>query len=484
MKPQHIRPKYTEHKREAVESFLRFAQGEEFPRWPLEVFLEVSNICDLQCAMCPTFSALNVDRFFALKREDRGVIAYDTATQPLEEVLKHALVIHASGYGEPTIHPQYKELLQYLSGYEALIDFFTNGMHLDDELCQHLVQGHVHRISISFSGVTKEEYENIYLGGDFERVLGGIRRLAAAKRLAGTEYPRIEVNSIAFRHHIDSLPGFVRLMAEAGANIIHVKPLRVFEATIAELKHHESHMHPDREEKILLQAKEVAKELGVHLASAPYEATQKHALNYTRSFNAMPDEDREALFQRVLAERIPVADIKNIALSAAKRQEKKEALHKDRTMKERVQFEVNDYNFVPFQGAPCFEPFKTVHASFDGRVRTCCFTGAKDWIGHLDQNTAEEIWRGPVYEKIREQAVHGKYQKKMCEICLKKGAYPKKHNVQVAFNGYSKWYQAVYGEPFLPDLKQEVQSIPSEGAIMQLHARKCVIHGDPNCPVC
>ncbi|MBK8289271.1 MAG: hypothetical protein IPK95_12115 [Cellvibrionales bacterium] len=54
---------FTEQKREAIESFLRFSQGEEFPRWPLEVFLEVSNICDLQCAMCPTFSALNADRF-------------------------------------------------------------------------------------------------------------------------------------------------------------------------------------------------------------------------------------------------------------------------------------------------------------------------------------------------------------------------------------------------------------------------------------
>ena len=127
-------PQFTAHKREAVESFLQFSQGNEFPRWPLEVFLEVSNICDLQCAMCPTFSALNTDRFFALKREDRGVIAYDTATEPLDEVLKHALIIHASGYGEPTIHPQYKELLVYLSRYEALIDFFTNGMHLDDEL--------------------------------------------------------------------------------------------------------------------------------------------------------------------------------------------------------------------------------------------------------------------------------------------------------------------------------------------------------------
>ncbi|TXH49536.1 MAG: radical SAM protein [Cellvibrionales bacterium] len=275
--PIQAKAQFTTQKREAIESFLRFSEGQEFPRWPLEVFLEVSNICDLQCAMCPTFSALNVDRFFALKREDRGVIAYETATEPLEEILKHALIIHASGYGEPTIHPQYKELLQYLSRYEALIDFFTNGMHLDDELCQHLVQGHVHRISISFSGVTAEEYENIYIGGDFDRVLGGIRRLAKAKQAAGSQYPRIEINSLAFQHHIEKLPAFVQLMADAGANVIHVKPLRLYAGKIAEMKHHESHMHPEREAHLVQEAKALADTLGVRLASAAYEATQTHA---------------------------------------------------------------------------------------------------------------------------------------------------------------------------------------------------------------
>ena len=327
--PIQAKAQFTTQKREAIESFLRFSEGQEFPRWPLEVFLEVSNICDLQCAMCPTFSALNVDRFFALKREDRGVIAYETATEPLEEILKHALIIHASGYGEPTIHPQYKELLQYLSRYEALIDFFTNGMHLDDELCQHLVQGHVHRISISFSGVTAEEYENIYIGGDFDRVLGGIRRLAKAKQAAGSQYPRIEINSLAFQHHIEKLPAFVQLMADAGANVIHVKPLRLSAGKIAELKHHESHMHPEREAQIVQQAKVLADTFGVRLASAPYEATQKHALNYERTFNTMPDAEREALFQRILDEKLPVSQIKAVANSAEKREEKKVAASDD-----------------------------------------------------------------------------------------------------------------------------------------------------------
>lgn len=469
MQQPSAKAEFTEHKREAVESFLRFSQGKEFPRWPLEVFLEVSNICDLQCAMCPTFSALNTDRFFALKREDRGVIAYDTATEPLEEVLKHALIIHASGYGEPTIHPQYKELLVYLSRYEALIDFFTNGMHLDDELCEFLVQGHVHRVSISFSGVTAEEYENIYIGGDFERVLGGIRRLAKAKELAGSLYPRIEINSLAFRHHIEGLPSFVKLMGEAGANVIHVKPLRLYGKKIAELKHHESHMHPDREAYIVMEAKKVASAMGVHLASAPYEATQKYAKNYTKAFESMPDEERLQLFQKILDERIPVGDMKKVAMSASKREQKKEVLAQSREMRERSQLSVNEGDFFAHKGVPCLEPFKVFYAAFDGRARTCCFTDTKHWIGHLQESSGEQIWNNDVYQAIREHAVNNEYLSSMCAACMKKSAYPKSHAFQEEYNAYTRWYEHVYGVPFLPGLREQVNAVPASAVILQRH---------------
>ena len=470
--PIQAKAQFTTQKREAIESFLRFSEGQEFPRWPLEVFLEVSNICDLQCAMCPTFSALNVDRFFALKREDRGVIAYETATEPLEEILKHALIIHASGYGEPTIHPQYKELLQYLSRYEALIDFFTNGMHLDDELCQHLVQGHVHRISISFSGVTAEEYENIYIGGDFDRVLGGIRRLAKAKQAANSQYPRIEINSLAFQHHVEKLPAFVQLMANAGANVIHVKPLRLYAGKIAELKHHESHMHPEREAHLVQEAKALADTLGVRLASAPYEATQKHALNYERTFNAMPDVEREALFQRILDEKLPVSQIKAVANSSEKREEKKVAASDERKMRERRALSVADDNFFAHKGTPCFEPFKTFHASFDGRVKTCCFTETKHWIGHLQEASGSEIWNNAAYQTIRQHAANGEYLTAMCGACMKKSAYPKQHSFHSHFTMYAEWFEKVFQQVFMPEARDAVRAVPSSASILAAHQHR------------
>src|SRR5215472_12316503 len=123
---------YLPRKIEAVESFLGFVRGEEFPRYPLEVFLEISNVCDLSCVMCPTFSALNPDRKTAIRMHDPGFMEVDEILTTAGPLLERALVIHDFGYGEPTIHPSFPGLLTRLSKYEALIDFITNGMHLTD----------------------------------------------------------------------------------------------------------------------------------------------------------------------------------------------------------------------------------------------------------------------------------------------------------------------------------------------------------------
>src|SRR5450759_385319 len=193
---------FLEQKREAVDSFLQFARGGMPPRFPLEIYLEVSNVCDLRCVMCPRFSAFNPARKQAIWDVDPGFLETDPATLGLSPLLDHALVVHAFGYGEPTIHPSFPSFLEHVSQYEVLIDFFTNGMHLTEDLVKQLVELSIFQITVSFSGATAGEYENVYQGGDFERVLSGLARLRDAKRAAGSAYPRVHINSLSFEHHL------------------------------------------------------------------------------------------------------------------------------------------------------------------------------------------------------------------------------------------------------------------------------------------
>lgn len=417
-----MQSQYHNHKREAFESFIGFTEGREMPRWPLEIFLEVSNICDLKCAMCPTFSALNSHRFENLRSHDRGVMDVEQAMTSLDDLLKYAPVVHAHGYGEPTIHPKFREMIDGLSEYEVMVDFFTNGMHLDTELCEFLVSRRVARITVSFSGASADEYENVYIGGKFEQVLQGIDNLNAAKKRANAAFPKIEVNSIGFKHHIASLPDFVQMMGERGVDTIHLKPLSTY-GKIPELHAHKSGMRADVEGQILREAQKVALKYDLNLASKPFE-------------NQVPEATKAEEEAEVLA----ITDLKNIAKSVDMSKEK---LDKITTL-----YDPQADAEVHLDATPCMEPFKTLYVQYGGDVFPCCFKGSHQGVASLEASGSESIWNASGLEHMRERALEGGYARKMCGICIKKSTYPKHHHVNFTISHYANWYESSFGKPF------------------------------------
>lgn len=431
---------YHRYKREAFESFFRFEDGEQTPQWPIEIFLEISNICDLKCAMCPTFSSLNPERFSNLKHRDRGVMDIEQGTKPLKSLLERASVVHAHGYGEPTIHPDFKEFITYLSEFEVLIDFFTNGMHLSQEVCDLLVDKSIFRITVSFSGATAEEYSNVYIGGNFDKVLSGIQRLSDTKKEKGSEYPRIDVNSIGFKHHVEKFPQFVRMMGEHGVNGIHLKPLSTYDL-IPELHQHKA--QPGAEARqILEEAQTIAKEYDLELYTKPFESAPS---------DPEPSEAR--------ADIVDIIDLKKRSRDVV--QVKKEA-----TVRTRVYEPSKDAQFE-HNGTACMEPFKTLYASFDGEVYPCCFKGTPKGMGKLKDDNAESIWNYEEFGKLREGILNSRYPAQLCGSCVKKNTYPKSHGVNRTVHQYSRWFLRTFGVPFHSHIQQRARESLSNAEIVK-----------------
>lgn len=452
-------PDYHQQKTNTVESLVNFAQGGAMPEWPLEVFLEISNICDLQCAMCPTFSALNPNRFKILKNNDRGLLSFEKTAAPMESILEHALIVHAFGYGEPTIHPQFKEFITYLSQFEVMVDFFTHGMHLTQEMCEFLVEQNVVRITISFSGATQEEYENVYLGGDFQRVLKGIKTLADTKKKYNSHYPSIDVNSLGFNHQIEKLPEFVKLMGEHGANAIHLKPLQTYD-TIRELHTHSSIMRPEIEGKILEEAKRVASQYDLVLASKPYEQT-------AQMLNKNPDNPQQARHkgkEELSTASYEIKELKFVSKSLAKKEEIRASARAEEDIDDK---EPTVRSFQKNRGVPCLEPFKTLYASFNGKVYPCCFKADSDLpLGNLNDNSGEEIWKSQAWDTVKENVLDRKYPSDICADCLKAQTYPKTHNLPMKLNQYSAWSARNFHRHLDEQLLKQVRALPGNEEII------------------
>ncbi|MGH7896500.1 MAG: radical SAM/SPASM domain-containing protein, partial [Candidatus Binatia bacterium] len=443
--------KYLHDKLETIESFLSFCRGGSAPAWPLEVFLEVSNVCDLKCAMCTYFSAINPKRLMAMKQSARGFFDLDATGASIEEVLRHALLIHCYGFGEPTVHPQFREFLSYALEFEAMVDFFTNGMHLTDDLAAFLVDHRVFRIAVSFSGSTKQEYEAVYLGGQFERVLEGIRRVSDYKKAAGAEYPIIAINSIAFHHHVANLERFVDLMADHGANRVDLKQLIPYRE-IPELYSHASILRPWVEGEILARAERRAAARGIVLHAADYAT---NAVRTEEEYRARIEQWRDAL-SSTGRERFPEAGIEDFRVLAKSTVYDRPDLDRPSPAPAAVPRSGNALRLLHEIGSIptakdgrafyCMEPFKTLYVRRSGEVKPCCF-GHDDaaLLGNVRETPATEVWRGPHFDTVRKAIVNGEYPRKLCGTCLMNGMSPASHEANYHVRRYEGWWRDRFG---------------------------------------
>ena len=257
----------------SILSYARLCGGSGNTPNPLEIFLEVSNLCNLKCAMCWQFSALNTNRLKQLRTQDRGFLELAGISENVEQALRGALLVHCFGFGEPTLHPGFRDVIEQITRHGSMSDFYTNGMHLDQELCDFLVDQSVCQIVISFSGADKQTYENIYMGGEFERVLAGIKRLADAKRRKNSAYPTIHINSVGFADHVEHFEDFVLMMARHGANVVFLRKLDVH-PHMPHLFEHVSIMRPEHEGEIIKRAEALGRGLGVRVDAEGYDAAR------------------------------------------------------------------------------------------------------------------------------------------------------------------------------------------------------------------
>lgn len=81
----------------------------------LRTYIEISNICNLQCTFCP-----EVER-------DNKILQVEQFRKILKEVLPHTEQICLHLMGEPLAHPDFKQILEICEEEGAVIHLTTNG---------------------------------------------------------------------------------------------------------------------------------------------------------------------------------------------------------------------------------------------------------------------------------------------------------------------------------------------------------------------
>lgn len=221
---------------------------------PRRLVLELTNACNLNCVMCGRNAANFKTTVFKMPWFDYLEPLFDT----VEEVT-------LMGWGEPTVHPHFEDMLARINQHAAKKYFCTNGLRLDT-LTPALFEHHAELIGVSLDGATAQTNDRIRRGSDFKRIVRSLEHIEAIKAQQQLDYPYINFVFCAMKSNLHELPDLVKLASSIGLEEVKVVFLTVFQTQLA----HES-LWDDMEhvKEIFKKATELGEKLGVAL-KLPY----------------------------------------------------------------------------------------------------------------------------------------------------------------------------------------------------------------------
>ncbi|PKM82386.1 MAG: radical SAM protein [Firmicutes bacterium HGW-Firmicutes-14] len=184
--------------------------------FPRRVVLELTNDCNLRCIMCGRDEAnfnktvLNTELF-----------------RKFNDVFQNAEEVTLFGWGEPTIHPEFIDILKHIDSFPVRKYFVTNGTRLKF-LKDALFDFHVDIMAVSLDGACAETNDRIRRGSSFVRIVSDLSSIVEEKRKRNLNYPYINFVFTVMRSNIHELPDLVRLASEIGLEEVKAVYLTVF----------------------------------------------------------------------------------------------------------------------------------------------------------------------------------------------------------------------------------------------------------------
>ena len=306
---------------------------------PVCLYLETTNRCNLLCTTCPrTYEQL----------EPEADMSWDLFTSLIDQYPNIARVV-LHGIGEPMLVKDIARRVQYLKDRNIYVLFNTNGTLLNNANGRALIDAGLDELRVSLDAAEPDTYEMVRGKDFFHKIVTNVGNFTKMQQELNAPKPRVSLWLTGLRETVDQLPSFVRLSHSIGVFEVYLQRLVFFDDPMSSesLARAESALFEhttEREEQLIREAEDVAKELGV-MFSASGAVDPGESIRMQRTDNPW---------------------------------------------------------------SLCRRPWSLMYITANGRVLPCCIApfSMKGYgsftLGDATQQSLREIWNGPEYQQFRE----------------------------------------------------------------------------------
>jgi MoaA/NifB/PqqE/SkfB family radical SAM enzyme len=141
----------------------------------------------------------------------------------LDQIADTACYLMLYLQGEPFLNPCIFDMIRQASGKRIFTGISTNGHFLDEHSAEQTIRSCLDRIIISLDGTTNDTYNQYRAGGNFQKVLDGIKNLVEMKKRLRSKTPHIILQFIVFKHNQHQIEEFRALGSKLGVNKTELK---------------------------------------------------------------------------------------------------------------------------------------------------------------------------------------------------------------------------------------------------------------------
>ncbi len=188
---------------------------------PISLAFEPTTACNLRCPECPS-GLRNFTR-------PTGMLSGELFKQTIDELRSTLIYLTFYFQGEPYLHPQFLELVQYAQARKIYTATSTNAHYLNEEKARATVESGLDRLIVSIDGTDQDTYSAYRVGGKLEKVLEGTRNILYWKQQLKSSTPHVIFQFLVVKPNQHQIEEVKALGNQLGVDEVRFKTAQIYD---------------------------------------------------------------------------------------------------------------------------------------------------------------------------------------------------------------------------------------------------------------
>lgn len=173
--------------------------------YPYNIEIEITTRCNKKCIICE----------HTYWSEESRDLTFNEFKWIVDQFPKLKWV-NLTGEGDAFLNKDYLKMIKYLKSKDIPVYLVDSFDLIDEQIAKELVKMGVDGIYVSMDAATKETYEKIKVGCNFERTIANIKKLIEIKKQMKSPLPIICFRYIVTTLNVHEMPKFIELVHSLG----------------------------------------------------------------------------------------------------------------------------------------------------------------------------------------------------------------------------------------------------------------------------